>query len=364
MSGRCANSGTLAPSARKSRTCLGVFERWSLAPDDVRDGHGRVIDADREVVERRAVGADDDQVTTEGAGVDGDVAPDQVVEVDPAVADPEPDDGRRVVGPALASLLGCQVGAPPDVVGGLVSRLLGRAVGRELVGGAEALVCLVLGEEPLHGLAVAAQTLHLAIWPVRAALAQVADGGSLVPVDAQPLEPVEDVPLEADRGASHVRVLQPQDERAPMSTSEQVVEQRGARGPDVQRPGRAGGDPTADGHARKCARGTSRSGWSPYASRSPRAGAEAPRAGAASGAQLPPRSFLRRAMRPALPAASTGCDGTVGGGVAGGRGPGGCIVARRASASASLRASAPVTTWVPRYRNAPPRGRSTSSFRK
>ncbi len=52
-----------------------------------------------------------------------------------------------------------------------------------------------------------------------------------------------------------IRVLEAQDERAAVAAGEQDVEQRGPRGPDVQRPRRAGRDPAADGHARKCAGG-------------------------------------------------------------------------------------------------------------
>ena len=53
--------------------------------------------------------------------------------------------------------------------------------------------------------------------------------------------------LERERAARHVRVLEPQDERAADVPGVQVVEQRRPGGPDVQRAGRARRDPDADG---------------------------------------------------------------------------------------------------------------------
>jgi hypothetical protein len=55
-----------------------------LAPDHVADAHRRIVDDDREVVERRAVGPDDDEVAAQGTRVDLDVAADDVVEGDHA----------------------------------------------------------------------------------------------------------------------------------------------------------------------------------------------------------------------------------------------------------------------------------------
>ena len=59
--------------------------------------------------------------------------------------------GDWIVGPPLAPLVRGQVGAPPDVVRRLVGGLLGGPVGGQLLGRAEALVGLVLAEQPLRG---------------------------------------------------------------------------------------------------------------------------------------------------------------------------------------------------------------------
>src|SRR3989304_1635582 len=71
----------------------------------------------------------------------------------------------------------------------------------------------------------------------------------LAPREAQPVQPVEDVALVLHRRAGDVRVLQAEDERAADVAREEVVEQRRACRPDVERPRRARRDAAADGHA-------------------------------------------------------------------------------------------------------------------
>ncbi len=110
------------------------------------------------------------------------------------------------------------------------------------------MVGLVLPEEPLGGFLVERQPLHLAIRPVRPARGQAGHLRSLVPLEAQPVEPVEDVALVLDGRARRVGVLQAQHEGAAHVAGEEEVVERGAGRPDVQRTRRAGGDATADGH--------------------------------------------------------------------------------------------------------------------
>ena len=177
------------------------------------------------------------------------MAADDVVEGDAPLPDPEADDRPTTVGLAGASLGGREVGAAADVVRRLMGGLLGRAVGGQLLGRAVAVVGLVLAEQPLGGLRVERQPLHLAIRPERTAGGQAGHLWPLVPLEAQPVQPVEDVALELDRRAGHVGVLEPQHERAAHVAREEEVEERRPRRPDVQRAGRAGRDATADGHA-------------------------------------------------------------------------------------------------------------------
>ena len=228
---------------------LGRVREVVLAADDVGDLHRRVVDDDREVVQRRAVGADDHEVAAEVADVELDVAAHDVVEADHALADAEAERAAPALGLAGAPLLGGQVRAPPDVARRLLGRLLGLAVRVELLGRAVAGIGEVVGEQALRGRGVARQALHLAVRRVRAAGRLAGDLGTLVPVQAQPVQPVEDVLLELERAAGDVGVLEAEDERAADVPGVEVVEQRRARGADVERAGRARGDADSGGRS-------------------------------------------------------------------------------------------------------------------
>ena len=82
--------------------CFGVLDRWSSPRMTSADLHRRVVDDDREVVERRAVGADDHEVAAEVGDVDLDAAADEVVEGDDALADAEAERPATTLGLARA----------------------------------------------------------------------------------------------------------------------------------------------------------------------------------------------------------------------------------------------------------------------
>ena len=82
----------VVPERPEQQDVLGRVREVVLAADDVADLHRGVVDDDREVVERRAVGADDDEVAAEVGGVDLDAAADDVVERDDALPDAEADE--------------------------------------------------------------------------------------------------------------------------------------------------------------------------------------------------------------------------------------------------------------------------------
>jgi len=65
---------------------------------------------------------------------------------------------------------------------------------------------------------------------------------------AKPVETFQDRPRGSVGGTFAVGVLDPQQESAAVVAGEQVVEQRGAGGADVQQPGWARGETGADGH--------------------------------------------------------------------------------------------------------------------
>ena len=161
---------------------------------------------------------------------------------DRSFADPEAQRAAPALGLAGEPLLGRQVRAPPDIARRLPCRLLGLAVRVELLGRAVAGVGEVVGEQTLRGRGVARQALHLTVGRVRAAGRLARDFGPLVPGQAQPVQPVEDVLLELERATRDIGVLEAEDEGSTDMPGMEVVEQRRARGADVERAGRARGD--------------------------------------------------------------------------------------------------------------------------
>ena len=216
-----------------------------LAPDDVRDIHRRVVDDDREVVERVAVGPDDDEVPAQVGDVDLDGAADEVVEGHDTRADPEAQRAPAALRLAGRPLRWGQRRAAADIARRLLGGFLGLAVGLELLGRAEARIGEVVGEEPLGRRRVRRQALHLPIRRVRPTGRLAGHLGSLIPGQAQPVQAVEDVLLELDRAPSPVGVLEAEDEGAAGVPGVEVVEERGPGRPDMEGAGRAGRDPDA-----------------------------------------------------------------------------------------------------------------------
>ena len=227
---------------------LGRVADVVLAADDVADLHRHVVDDHGEVVERVAVRADDDEVAAEVGGVDLDPVADEVVPADDAGPDPEAQGAAAALGlasrrarpasgprsgrgsaPAASRPPGpC---GPPRAPRACSSRDRPRPSASRSAGGGRVVV----------------QAGHLAVRARTVPPPPRRHARALVPGDAQPVEAVEDVLLERRGAAGDVRVLEAQDERAAGVPGEQVVEQRGARGADVEGPGRAGRDADADG---------------------------------------------------------------------------------------------------------------------
>src|SRR5690606_8637308 len=118
-----------------------------------------------------------------------------------------------------------------------VLRLEGLPLGVELLLRAVAAVRLAGGDEALGRLPVALLTFTL---EVGAELA--ADLRSLVPVEAEPAQGVEDGPHAVEAGALLVRVLDAQHEGAALAAGPEPVEQRRARAADVQITAGGGGE--------------------------------------------------------------------------------------------------------------------------
>ena len=246
MSGRWAKRGHRVTERPEEEDVLGRVREMVLAPDHVGHLHRRIVDDDREVVERRAVAADDHEIAAEVRDIDLDPPADDVVEGDHAGPDAEADGRRTTLRLARGALVRRQRGAPADVAGRQPGRFLGLAVGIELFRRAVAGIGLVLGEQAPGRLGVERQAQHLAVRGERTAGGLARDLGPFVPAEPEPVQPVEDVLLERDRVAGLVGVLEAEHERPAGVPGVEVVEQGGARGADVERPGRTRSDAHAD----------------------------------------------------------------------------------------------------------------------
>ena len=236
---------------------LGGVREVVLAADDLADLHRRVIDHHGEVVQGRPVASNDHEVATEVDDVELHAATDDVVERDDAGADPEAQGGLPALRRPRGPLGGRQRRAAPDVPGREPGRLLGFPIGVELLRRAIARVGLVVSQEPVGCLRVERQAEHLAIWREGPAGRLAGHLRPLVPMEAQPVQAVEDVLLVRDRAARLIGVLQAQDERPAGMTGVEVVEQGRPGRADVERSGRARGDPDAGrGHPRAAGSGT------------------------------------------------------------------------------------------------------------
>ena len=175
-----------------------------LAADHVGDARVEVVDGDGEVVEDRAVRPGDHGVV-EVDVAEARLAPDEVADHGlPLVGDVQAHRALRLCIAAKAALVAVARLERLDVVGGG-----GRAVRRARL------------QELREDLAVALGALGL-------------EHGSLVPVDLQPAQGVEDLLHVLGSGALAVGVLDPQDQGVRLPARGQPVVERGAGAADVQ----------------------------------------------------------------------------------------------------------------------------------
>ena len=208
-----------------------------VAADHVRDAHHGIVHHGGKVVGGGAVGAEDDEVI-QLAGVEGHVTVDRIV--DHHVATVEGNLDAQGVGlarvDAAPSLGGVDVAAGALVaLEGVVARLGGSLVGRELLRRAEARIGLALVPQALRRVAVELHAVGLAVGAKVAAHLR-----TLVPVEAQPAHGTQD-----DLGvllgrAGWVRVVDAQDEGAVVRAGKCPVVDCGASPAHVELSGGGG----------------------------------------------------------------------------------------------------------------------------
>src|SRR4030095_278591 len=204
-----------------------------VAADDVGDPHRDVVDDDAEIVRGRSVRADQDPVV-ELAVLERDRTVDEIVH------DSGPFDGYPQ---AQGAGVETPVATAPGVAECLAPLLRGRALAGQELGRTIAVVGASGSKQPLGVLAVGREALGLAIARRRR---------SLVPVETEPPERVDDGHDVLLGRARAVRVLDAEDEGAAVVAREEPVEERGAGASDVEMPRRARGESYADrrGHFR------------------------------------------------------------------------------------------------------------------
>ena len=201
-------AGRVDPERREDEQLLGRVRQVVVAADDLGDPHVGVVDRDREVVDRGAVGARDHEVVLE-AILERDRAANHIVDHGLPLVGGAEANRRPLPGPRLAAVSGATVVGLPG------AHLLG---GRRVGIGAS-------GVDQLgDSLAMGIGSLGLAQRP-------------LVPVELEPAQRVEDLLDVLGGRALAVGVLDPQHQRSAGPARREPVIECGPRPADVQGPG-------------------------------------------------------------------------------------------------------------------------------
>lgn len=197
-----------------------------LTTDNVRDPHVVIVHHDAKIVRRRAVRACDNEVV-ELLVLEHDRPFDKVTKRGFSGLRCAETNRERTVGLVAPIAAGA-------VVNGLASGFLRRLpLSVELFRCAVATISLAATEQFLDPGSMELDSVRL-------------EEGPLVPVDAEPAEPVEDRLDRFGSGALTVGVLDPENELSPMTAREEVAEKRRAGAADVEIPRGAGCETTAD----------------------------------------------------------------------------------------------------------------------
>jgi hypothetical protein len=215
-----------------------------VAANHVRDRHVHVVADDGELVGRLAVRSQDDEVL-DRLVLHGDGPVHQVVERRPAFRHAHADGARLMCRLLLRDLLRRQRQAAAVVDPAFAPRFRLGARGLQTLGRAVAEVRVAAVEQPLGRGAVTVEPRGLEVRRVR-----TADIGTLVPLEPQPAQAVEDAAHHLGGRSPEVGVLDAEHERPTVTAGEQVVEEGRPRASDVKVTSRRRGESHARRHNR------------------------------------------------------------------------------------------------------------------
>ena len=206
----------------------GVREMFFRA-DDVGDFHERVIDDNSEVVDRNAVGFHDDEITDTGC-LEFNMSANHVIKSEDAVfSDFETDDRFSSFGFVLGFFFFGEVAAVFIIDRSLAGIELRLAAFFQLFCAAVAVVRFAFIEKSLYFLLVEIEAFGLAVRTMRAAYVD-----AFIPVHAEPFQRIFDILFGFLGGTLQIRIFDADEEGAVSVTSNQPVEERGARTTDMK----------------------------------------------------------------------------------------------------------------------------------
>ena len=217
-----------------------------LRANNVSDFGRRIVDDTGQMVEAGAVGPLDDVILL---GAPGDLlrAEHKIFELAEALAGHfHTDHALAALGGETVDVFGA-IGGPAAIVHkGLLGFFGFLPQGLEFFGPGEVAVGVPAGEQLFGGGLVELAPLRLKVGRMRAGGTAAVGRGAFIPIDAQPLEAVQDGGEGFGDVTGLVGVVDPQDELAAVLAGEEPVEQGGANAADVQVTGGAGSESGAD----------------------------------------------------------------------------------------------------------------------
>ena len=205
------------------------IRKMFFGTDDMGDFHEGIIDHDSEIIDRDTVGFHDDEITDTGR-LKFNVPADHVIKSEDTIfSDLEADDRFSAFGFVLGFFFFGEVAAVFIIDRSLAGIELRLAAFFQLFCAAVAVVRFAFIEKSLYFLLVEIEAFGLAVRAMRAAYVD-----AFIPVHAEPFQRIFDILFGFLGGALQIRIFDADEEGAVSVTSNQPVEERGARTTDMK----------------------------------------------------------------------------------------------------------------------------------